>query len=320
VFFARRFARIYPLHVLTWALAFLLLWQLGRDTPPVTAVLCLFLLQAWSTNSATAFGQNAVSWSLSCEAFFYAMFPFLVAGLKRLTTRAIVATIAGMVACLAALPVIVYEGLDSRADVQYLQYLPAYRIGEFVIGICLALLVRRGLRLEVSAGLATAAAGLWLVGVAALNIHAREIVPASGPSGLPRVATGLLVLPIMAAWIVAAASADLDGRPSLLRGRALRTLGIWSYALYLTHTLVLREVERAIGSDAPATLGGRIALALAAVALVIAVSGLVYQVVEKPLERSLRRRLRAQRAPRPSHEVVATSPEAAPPSPQQVRR
>jgi peptidoglycan/LPS O-acetylase OafA/YrhL len=310
VFFARRFARIYPLHLLTWALSFVLLWQLSWETTPATAVLCLFLLQAWSPNAATAFGQNAVSWSLSCEAFFYAMFPFLVSGLKRLSSRAVVASLATTVACLAAVPVIVYEGFDSRATGRYLHYLPVYRMGEFVVGICLALLVRRGLRWFPSAGLTTVAAALWLGGVAILNAHARSIVPGSGGAGLPQVAAGLAVLPMVSVWIVAAASADLEGRPSVLRSRILRRLGIWSYALYITHLLVLRELELAIGEHVGGNLAGRIALELAALGLVIAVSGVVYRFVERPLQRALRRRLHAQRTA-PSPGDTAPSPESA---------
>jgi peptidoglycan/LPS O-acetylase OafA/YrhL len=297
VFFARRFARIYPLYVLTWALSFVVLWQLGRATPPTTAVLCLFLVQAWSPHATTAFGQNPVSWSLSDEAFFYAMFPLLVLGLICRPHRAIVVAIAATVACLALVPVVVYK-VGSRADVRYLHYLPAYRIGEFIVGICLALLVRRGLRFPASAGLTTAVAAVWLAGVAILNEHARSIVPGAAPSGLPQVATGLIVLPMVSVWIVAAASADLDGRPSVLRSRVLRRLGIWSYALYLTHLLVLRELELALGRHVPDGLGGRIALELAAVALVIAVSGVAYHLFERPLEVTLRRRLHAQRGSR----------------------
>ncbi len=295
VFFARRFARIYPLHVVTWAAWLVLLWQLGRQASPATAVLCLLLVQAWSPNAATAFGVNAVSWSLSCEAFFYGLFPGLAAIFGRLGRRALVLTIAGAVVSLAAVPLIVYVGFGSRAGGRYLHYLPSYRLGEFVVGMCLALLVGGGFRFRAPTALTTVAAAAWLCGVAVLNGHARGIFPGSSASGLPQVATGLLVLPMVCAWILSAASADLDGRPTLLRSRVLRRLGVWSYALYLTHTFVLRGLELAIGKDRPADLLGRCALELAGVGLTVAASGLVYEWIERPLERTLRRRMGAER-------------------------
>jgi peptidoglycan/LPS O-acetylase OafA/YrhL len=197
-------------------------------------------------------------------------------------------------AALAAVPVFVYKGLGSRSLGQYLHYFPAYRIGEFIIGICLALLVRHGLRWKFGVGATTLLAGVWFIGLAVLNEHA-SFVPGAGKSGLPQVAAGLAVLPIVSIWLVAAAGADLDAKKSFLRGSLLVKLGLWSFALYITHLIVLHELEIAIGHTAYRGAGG-IALEIGALALVIAVAGVVYEFIERPTERSLPRRLHAPSA------------------------
>jgi len=67
-FYLRRFARIYPLHAVTWLVAFLVV------DPELAgkARRALLLVQVWSGKQTDAFAMNSVSWSLGCEAFFYA--------------------------------------------------------------------------------------------------------------------------------------------------------------------------------------------------------------------------------------------------------
>ena len=80
-FYLRRFARVYPLHLLTAmiALAFAALGVRGEgEVSPLTALLNLALLQAWVPDLAVVGALNGPSWSLSNEAFFYAVFPLLV--------------------------------------------------------------------------------------------------------------------------------------------------------------------------------------------------------------------------------------------------
>ena len=78
-FYARRFARIYPAHLITWA-AVLLLAAGGvmAGASVGTAFLNLLLLHAWTPGIEHYFSVNGPSWSISTEAFFYAMFPWLL--------------------------------------------------------------------------------------------------------------------------------------------------------------------------------------------------------------------------------------------------
>ena len=82
-FYLRRFARVYPLHFFFYCVALMGLLLFGvsnsaGDLNPLSALLNLVLLQAWVPSWEVIFSNNAVSWSLSCEAFFYLMTPFVL--------------------------------------------------------------------------------------------------------------------------------------------------------------------------------------------------------------------------------------------------
>lgn len=82
LYFSSRFARIFPLHVTTLLLAIFLQPNLGywaaSDEGRRVLVANLFLLQSWMPASGYVFSFNAVSWSISAEVFFYALFPLLL--------------------------------------------------------------------------------------------------------------------------------------------------------------------------------------------------------------------------------------------------
>src|SRR5436305_1921821 len=82
-FWWNRFARIWPLHLTTLLLALAL--GVAVASGGVAALLPnLFLVQAWWPQPDVYFGFNAVSWSLSCEVFFYLCFPLLFRWISRL--------------------------------------------------------------------------------------------------------------------------------------------------------------------------------------------------------------------------------------------
>ncbi|MEG0189127.1 MAG: acyltransferase [Algoriella sp.] len=79
-FYIARFARIYPLHVLTFLimLPFVVInvWKYTFEWDFAAAN--IFLLQSFIPVKVFYFSINNVSWSISTEAFFYIMFPFYV--------------------------------------------------------------------------------------------------------------------------------------------------------------------------------------------------------------------------------------------------
>lgn len=84
-FLLARFARIYPAHLASLALLFVLVPWLGEHAlnQPLVLAAHLTLLQSWLPQSRYCFALNNPAWSISTEAFFYACFPLLVLSWRR---------------------------------------------------------------------------------------------------------------------------------------------------------------------------------------------------------------------------------------------
>ncbi|HKX23283.1 MAG TPA: acyltransferase, partial [Rhizorhapis sp.] len=142
-YFAYRMARILPLHWLV-ALPFLL-WLLiiKNDAPGWPAILLnLSLLQAFVPEPTIHYSLNAPSWSLSCEIFFYLMFPLLVV----LRTRILAAlTMAGMAVMGAAAAYWVAKGNQPSAMAEWFFYInPPTRLIDFIVGMLIYRAARAG--------------------------------------------------------------------------------------------------------------------------------------------------------------------------------
>lgn len=144
-FYLARFARVWPTHI-----ACLVLWlliirdpsRIGTSTSWTSYVLNVFLLQAWSPDYRVFFSLNAVSWTISVEAFFYLLFPFIAvcSGRKLMIWLAFSF---GLVIAMALFDSAFGESLMSFIDaprtVNGLMYInPLPRLFEFVLGIVAA--------------------------------------------------------------------------------------------------------------------------------------------------------------------------------------
>ena len=180
-FWFARFARIYPLFVLALLLALPSALALMRHDHGTTeaivltgaqAVVALGLLQAWVPH--LAFAGNAPGWSLSVEAFFYLLFPFIVHRLRCRTMRQLLSlTIPLWI--LAMAPTVLLEIVEHNGGLQststtsvlgvaitpalfferFVGQFPVLRLAEFCIGICIGHFVVA--RIEAAAGAPTAA-------------------------------------------------------------------------------------------------------------------------------------------------------------------
>lgn len=82
-FYTARFARIWPLHVVTLVIWILVIYKAAPakiewNHGIARLVATLGLVQSWVPVEAWATSYNGVSWSISTEAFFYIMFPLIV--------------------------------------------------------------------------------------------------------------------------------------------------------------------------------------------------------------------------------------------------
>ncbi|ONH31852.1 hypothetical protein BL253_06770 [Pseudofrankia asymbiotica] len=285
-FYWRRFARIYPLYLVAIALWFVVAWSFGLmgefGSKPVAVLPSLLLVQAWVPTQAIYFGWGgAVLWSLSCEAFFYLVFPIVYqrllartnAGRIRAALLVVVPTAA--VACLAG-------AIDPRLDLA-LYANPVVRVGEFVLGIVLGLMALDGVR-----GTANQRRALAVLAVAWLAVPITLGYQYSDHPGL----IDTLTLPSFAIIIFLVGTREADGgRVPIASARPLVYFGVVSYAFYLIHPGALAIVtELGLFDTASAT---EAALAVVAGFLFsIALGALLHHTVEKPAHRYLLRKFK----------------------------
>ncbi len=221
-FWLNRFARIYPVYLLSLLVVLPVSWQQLAGSGSVKLGLVVGLVQAWFPRFALFW--NGPAWSLSAEAFFYAVFPFILPYLVRLKRPILgifgcMAISAVMVAsCWVALPEI--RGLSAIDDsasivIDILRFNPLARLPEFLMGVCFAIRFAKG-PLNLSP-IVPAALALGLI--------------LAGAHLIPRFVFAAVLAPLFGLLIVCLASRGqfLLSLPLMVKG------GEISYAVYLLH-------------------------------------------------------------------------------------
>ena len=286
-FWRRRLARVYPLYLVMFVPG-VILALIGRSFETVSAgavALSLPMLQAWvpiGAGGLVLHNANAPSWSLSNEAFFYAVFPLLALRLSAprppaLSTVRLI-RVGGLIVLAMAVAFSVFDAVGRGTETLY--YFPAFQLGFFLIGMLLADAVRRGVDFG----------PLW-ASVLAMIAFAIVVVTLGragvGILGHP-VFVELVALPFVAGLIGAAARSDLSGSRSPFRDPRLVQLGVWSYALYLVQYpgfLVIRAIWPG-GLSRGQGLGSLEALAV--LAGLVGAAALAHRFVEAPWNERLR--------------------------------
>lgn len=273
VFVWRRFARLWPLVVVTGVLSLMAYAAVGVQVGWVKASTTFTFLQAWRLEWAS--GANPASWSLSDEAFFYLVFPLVlaVAAVPRLRGALWVLTGVGLVGGWL---------LFASSDLAgwWLDYFPPSRVLQFVLGVLCAVAMKRGLRAPLA----------YWPAVALVVVYHLALVPwgnavtETGMGGYGAFSgSQWWAAPVFALLIMAAAQADLDGRRTGASGPWSLRLGHWSYAWYLVHEIVFRLWNHYV--SAPLLVSWLVPLTAS-----LAVAGALYTYVEHPAERTLRAR------------------------------
>lgn len=286
-FYWRRFARIYPAHLVALALAVPVFYSL---TPAAedwwvkpfdlgVLLLSVVLLQGWWREPTILFSGNPAAWTLTCEAFFYALHPWFSRVMRLLTTRGAIAGAAALIVLSFAWRIgdqLVPELVPSALP------WPVARLGEFVLGMLLAHAMRTGWLPRIRAG-ATMIASLMLLALIAVTVATSWLGPLES---IIRPFINEWMLVTCAALITAVAARDLRGGRSLLRHPVLVRLGEASYAFYLVHATIIYGVLSLVGRQV-----GPVAVAWypLMLAVCIAAAFALHLLVEKPMERRLRR-------------------------------
>ncbi|WP_274564304.1 acyltransferase family protein [Streptomyces spiramyceticus] len=286
-FWRRRIAKIYPLHIVTFGIAALIIFSLSEPVLPGGSVWDglvpnILLVQSWLPDASLAASFNTPSWSLSCELAFYLSFPLWYRLVRKIPVGRLWWCAAGIATAVMCVPFVtgLLPASEEAApgmplnEVWFAYWLPPVRMLEFVLGIVMALILRAGVWRGPRAGTCTlllaASYGLTQVVPPMFTLAACSIVPA-------------------ALLITALADADVHGRRTGLRSAMLVRLGQWSFAFYLVHFMVIRYGHRLMGGESGYerqwSTPAAIALSLAMLMVAILVGGLLHTVVEQPCMR-----------------------------------
>jgi peptidoglycan/LPS O-acetylase OafA/YrhL len=259
-FLGRRIARIFPV----W-LAVLALFALKHRTlEPEHWFIYAILAQAWGAVPTQL--VNPPGWSVSLEWAGYLLFPLLAFVPLRLPRLSTIAVLLG--ALLAGY--LVAGGVSIHDDESW--YALRF-VCEFMIGIVLRGLVREGLDARFDPLACLAALGIVVAAI---------VVPMVGRN----LATDIVMLAAFTffLWALAQADGPLSRR---LGSGFLHWLGERSYSLYVVHWLFLELLWARADSGA---IPRPVAAALMVGGSIVA-AALLYDVVERPTRRYLRRRL-----------------------------
>ncbi len=252
-----RVARVYPVYLLSLLVVLPFIIK-AKDQPKDWLVaMHLTLTQGWFAGHFTA-GWNTPAWSLSCEMFFYLLFPLLVVPMKDCGWKRVI----GVALLTCALPqAMVGLGIPDQIK-------PIFHLPDFLMGIA----VSRAFDLLTGSG--EGLTGKWLYGTgllgsAALIGSARYLPKWLALATLlrPMNAVLLLGLGLGGGWVA-----------RVLSTRFIVYLGKSSYGMYILHVPILWW---AVSWPGPVV---RYFYAL----LVVAASCIVYAAFEEPANRYIR--------------------------------
>ena len=240
-FYARRFLRIFPIYYFALTVGILFAshssWW-NALLPPMlkTRIAYYFYLQNWPV-----FWRNGLAlpgsvfghfWSLAVEEQFYLVWPLVI---WLLPERAVLRICtAGLIVALPLRVVMVHRFAEDFTAMT----LTSSRVDGLLVGVILAILLRRG-QIPMRWIALTLFSGGLIIGYIAL-FHHRELIatyfymPTIGITGFSLLAGGLLALsqhPI--GWL-----------RWILTGKTLRTIGKYSYGMYIYHIPVFVICDR----------------------------------------------------------------------------
>lgn len=276
----KRFLRIYPLHLIGFLAAIILIncW-LGRYTPAVWSA-NLLLLQSWVPVKSVYFSCDAPSWCLSDLMFCYALFPLLVRLFHRLKTWTLAAISAALIGGYFA----VIHLLPAHLLTPIIYINPLMRCLDFMLGMALYRAVGSVRRpAKRTAYLLPTCIELAVIAIYALAIIGYNHV--SQRYGL----ASYWWLPTSALIVVFAAGSQRNGLiTALLNSRPLLRFGKLSFIFYMMHVPVIKGTLRLLtlcGHEVDPAQSPLFILATFGLSLLLSVA------VEAKIEPPLRRRL-----------------------------
>jgi peptidoglycan/LPS O-acetylase OafA/YrhL len=278
-FYWARFARIYPVYVLAflWAIPLTPLHAYGSFVDWIgVAFANLLLIQSYIPHLAIAFSFDGVAWSLSDEATFYVVFPWLMQGWHAVAAHFRRWHVILMMSVLWVSLVAVLVPYHSSWQSWIAYIFPGTRLVDFFIGAGAALLFHR------TQWNPQASYRQWTIWEVAALLFAFSTI-AVGPHIEQSLRFSALYLPAWAVilWVFAHQHGFVS---HVLSYPLFVRFGQWSFAFYMIHRLVMRSFQQ-VGLyhyHGPLWQDGLVLLTA------VALSSLIYRWYEEPVRRALR--------------------------------
>jgi peptidoglycan/LPS O-acetylase OafA/YrhL len=282
-FFISRVARIYPVHILTFFLSLPLVYQLFPANPRAEferAVLNLALVQGFVPIISYYFSFNMPAWSLSCELFFYALLPFILAIWVKIgatTPRRALAMALGLWGLAFS---IVWLFQDTTSGHWSFYISPYFRLFDFTLGIAVCFVFLGARRMSHHSRLFFTLMEFGTLAILALLFFTHEQIPQPFRYGVyytPLIGMIIGVFAFQRGWL----SAILSNRFLILAGEI-------SFSFYMFHQLVLRYF---LVNDLFAA--NPVPMAALAFSVTVILSYLCYHLFEMPMRAKIKRTIRA---------------------------
>jgi peptidoglycan/LPS O-acetylase OafA/YrhL len=237
-----------------------------------------FFLQSWSTDVNSFWGYNAVSWSLSCEAFFYVSF-IVLGTINRKYLVAAFMLLGGLV---------VYHLLNvnpTSKNAQWLFYVnPSFRVLDFMAGMLVYEAYKEwGSKIKLS----VAAATIFEVGSFVALASAMTYAIGTGLNGMWRFDVFYLPVMVFMVFIFALGQGAIS---KALSNNFLMYLGEASFCLYMCHLLingmVYDKVKWAVDINSTSDVFG---FMLLMACVCVGVSCFLFSYFERPINGFLRK-------------------------------
>lgn len=291
-FAVARFARVIPLY---WLVLFVVVFIIKLYPARMSEVWGHILaVQAWSSDVNYAYAWNGPGWSIGVEVFLYAAFPVLILLTKYFnSTKKAVAVLCCVALGMAA--ILVFFHLTGRAQLpmtdptsahRWLYRSPLLRLGDFILGMCCAIIYLRERANEQLVRLAPFFAVAAVVAIVVLMVTPDMLLSAASFDFAYAVPGVVLIL--------ALALAPDVGIAKILGSVPLVALGEWSYAFYLIHIPLGIFIIRGILTDGFTPLNT--AIFASGLLLMVGASWILHIFFERPARVFIRRRLSVQSA------------------------
>jgi peptidoglycan/LPS O-acetylase OafA/YrhL len=290
-FWRGRLVKVFPNHWVTFLVTAVLMVMAGEVLFSGPTLANLFLVQTWVPNLDFWISMNAPSWSLTCELFFYALFPVLLWAINKIPAARLWLAAGLSLATIVAAPLLVELLVSGTPKIPYptlgpvsfeqlwlVYWFPPVRMLEFVFGIILARVVLSGKFPRLT----------WVPVTAVFVVF--QILAMNSPSYL----LGLVALPSLSIVLLIPylATKDIRGEYTPFRGRWMVWLGEASFAFYLLHKIVMSYGQQLISGDqwdAQWSLAFWLGFGAVVFGITLALAAALHMLVERPLMRRFAR-------------------------------